>query len=110
MTDVQASLSFNSTSHKALLTRARIYLHNRSYELAVEDFRLALEYTKLPAEQLSIREELHNAERLMEMEKNKAKDYYATLGVSRLCTDKELRAAYKRLSLIHHPDKQAHVV
>jgi DnaJ-class molecular chaperone len=33
------------------------------------------------------------------------KDYYAILGVSEQATEEELRRAYRRLALTHHPDK-----
>jgi DnaJ-class molecular chaperone len=32
------------------------------------------------------------------------KDYYATLGVPRTATDKEIRAAFRKLARTHHPD------
>src|SRR5215212_3933782 len=32
------------------------------------------------------------------------KDYYATLGVSKSATDKELKQAYRKLARKHHPD------
>jgi len=32
------------------------------------------------------------------------KDYYATLGVAKTATDKELKAAYRKLARKHHPD------
>jgi DnaJ-domain-containing protein 1 len=34
-------------------------------------------------------------------------DYYKQLGISREATDKEIRTAYRRQALIHHPDKAA---
>ena len=35
---------------------------------------------------------------------NMAKDYYETLGVDRGATEKDIRAAYRRLARQHHPD------
>src|SRR6478672_12310882 len=32
------------------------------------------------------------------------KDYYATLGVAKTATDKELKQAYRKLARKHHPD------
>lgn len=34
-----------------------------------------------------------------------AEDYYEVLGISKDATNKEIRKAFKRLALIHHPDK-----
>src|SRR5210317_116916 len=32
-------------------------------------------------------------------------DYYSILGVSKNASDKELKSAYKKLSMQHHPDR-----
>jgi molecular chaperone DnaJ len=32
------------------------------------------------------------------------KDYYSILGISRSATDKDIKAAYRRLARVHHPD------
>jgi DnaJ-class molecular chaperone len=36
-----------------------------------------------------------------------AHDYYATLEVSPKATNDEIKASYRRLALLHHPDKNA---
>lgn len=32
-------------------------------------------------------------------------DYYDTLGIAKDASNKEIRKAFKKLALIHHPDK-----
>ena len=39
------------------------------------------------------------------MSDNAAVDYYKVLGVGRKVTPDELKKVYRRLALIHHPDK-----
>ena len=38
-------------------------------------------------------------------EEKKKKDLYSILGVKKTATNEEIRAAYRRLVLIYHPDK-----
>ena len=39
------------------------------------------------------------------LKRSKTKDYYKILGVPRDCGDADIKKAYRRESLKHHPDK-----
>ena len=51
----------------------------------------------------ALRSELKKAE--VALKRSKTKDYYKILGVERDCSDTDIRKAYRRESLKHHPDK-----
>lgn len=39
------------------------------------------------------------------LKRSKSKDYYKVLDVPKTATDKEIKAAYRKISKVHHPDK-----
>ncbi|TBU30990.1 protein prenylyltransferase [Dichomitus squalens] len=106
LADTEASLELNSTSFKALRTRARINLHLERYDGAIADFKSAIEqagFENCDADVRALRAELKKAE--VALKRSKTKDYYKILGVERDCSDADIRKAYRRESLKHHPDK-----
>ena len=106
LVDTEASLLLQPGSFKALRTRARIELHNEQYDEAIADFRSALEQAEFDgadADVRSLRGELKRAEAALR--RSKTKDYYKILGVARDCNEADIKKAYRRESLKHHPDK-----
>lgn len=124
MDDVQASLTLNPTSFKALRTRARLHMHAEDFLSAVGDLQEAM----LCATEQYIKDalllELGEAERALEELRNTKQDYYEVLGrmhsnmsiiscsdewhctgVSRSCPQVDIKKAYRLLSLKYHPDK-----
>lgn len=43
----------------------------------------------------------------MALKKSKRKDYYKILGVERQASEDEIKKAYRKRALIHHPDRHA---
>lgn len=106
MADIEESITLNPGNFKALRTRARIHLNLENLEGSVADFKTALEQAKFEdsiAEVRSLQAELKKAEAALK--RSKTKDYYKILGVPRECTETEIKKAYRKESLIHHPDK-----
>ena len=50
-----------------------------------------------------IAKEIRSAE--MELKKSKRKDYYKILSVEKDASDMEIKKAYRKLAIVHHPDK-----
>jgi DnaJ homolog subfamily C member 7 len=104
--DTEASLVIQPGSFKALRTRARIRLHKEQYDEAIADFRSALEQAEFDSadgDVRALRGELKRAEAALK--RSKTKDYYKILGVPRDCNETDIKKAYRRESLKHHPDK-----
>ena len=98
-----SALDLAPESFKALRTRARAQLVLERYEDAVRDFNSALEYADTDTEKRALRTELKKAEAALK--RSKTKDYYKILGLARDCTEADIKKAYRRESLKHHPDK-----
>ena len=106
LVDTEASLLLQPGSFKALRTRARIRMHNEQYDEAIADFRSALEQAEFESADGDVRVlrgELKRAEAALR--RSKTKDYYKILGVARDCHEADIKKAYRRESLKHHPDK-----
>lgn len=108
LTDTDASIELSPNSFKALRTRARINLHLEKYDACVADFKSAIteaqnEGSATEADVRALKSELKKAEAALK--RSKTKDYYKILGVARDATESEIKKAYRRESLKHHPDK-----
>ncbi|KAG2012165.1 DnaJ protein [Coprinopsis cinerea AmutBmut pab1-1] len=108
LADTDESLKLFPHSFKALRTRARLNLNLENYDASIADFKSAIqeasnEGSATEADVRALKSELKKAEAALK--RSKTKDYYKILGVSRDCTEVEIKKAYRRESLKHHPDK-----
>ena len=84
---------------KVLRRRADAYIKLERYEEAVQDLKLAVE---LEGNNHDVRK-LRDAER--ELKKSQRKDYYKILEIGKDASESEIKKAYRKLALQHHPDK-----
>ena len=94
------ALTYNPTCLPALLSKAQRQLDADDFEAAISSLNEAKE---VHGNTQKLQELLNKAHTLLK--RSKTKDYYKILGVDRDCSDTDIRKAYRRESLKHHPDK-----
>lgn len=99
--DCTEALKINETYLKALLKRAKCYYDLEKFEECVADYEAALKMEKTH----EIKNLLRDAK--LQLKKSKRKDYYKILGVSKHATDDDIKKAYRKRALVHHPDRHS---
>lgn len=95
------AIKLDDTYMKALLRRAKCYMDLGEYESAVQDYEKINKIDKSRDNRRLLQEAK------MALKRSKRKDYYKILGIERNATDDEIKKAYRKRALIHHPDRHA---
>jgi DnaJ family protein C protein 7 len=98
--DAEKALELDPSYTKARKTRAKALGESGNWEEAVRDLKAIAEEN--PSEP-NIAKDIREAE--MELKKSKRKDYYKILGLQKDATETEIKKAYRKLAIVHHPDK-----
>lgn len=98
--DCERAISLDSTYLKARKTKANAFGQAGKWEDAVREWKSIQE---LDPEDRTIAKEVRKAE--LELKKSQRKDYYKILGVEKDADDNQIKRAYRKLAIIHHPDK-----
>lgn len=100
--DCSAALAANQAYLKALLLRARCHNDLEMYEECVRDYEQAQTQQKT----IEIRQLLNEAK--VNLKRSKRKDYYKILGVGKQASTEEIKKAYRKRAMVHHPDRHSH--
>jgi DnaJ family protein C protein 7 len=98
--DCEKALQLDSSYMKARKTKANALGQAGNWEESVREWKLIAEADPSDA---SLQKEARKAE--LELKKSKRKDYYKILGVEKDATEQEIKKAYRKLAIVHHPDK-----
>jgi curved DNA-binding protein CbpA/Tfp pilus assembly protein PilF len=98
--DCNKALELDPSYTKARKTRAKALGESGNWEEAVRELKAM--YEANPSEP-GLAKEIRDAE--LELKKSKRKDYYKILGLEKDCTETEVKKAYRKLAIVHHPDK-----
>ncbi|KAH4345883.1 hypothetical protein HBH98_117050 [Parastagonospora nodorum] len=98
--DCDKALELDPSYTKARKTRAKALGESGNWEEAVRELKAM--YEANPSEP-GLAKEIRDAE--LELKKSKRKDYYKILGLEKDCTETEVKKAYRKLAIVHHPDK-----
>ncbi|GFO13168.1 Dnaj homolog subfamily c member 7-like, partial [Plakobranchus ocellatus] len=99
--DCSRALELDDTYLKAYMRRAKCYTDTELYDEAVRDYEKIYKMSKT----IENKQLLQNAK--IELKKSKRKDYYKILGVHKSASEDEIKRAYKKRALIHHPDRHS---
>jgi len=98
--DTTRALELDPSYTKARKTRSKALGESGDWEEAVRELKGVQEAN--PSEP-GIAKDIRNAE--LELKKSKRKDYYKILGVEKDASDTAIKKAYRKLAIVHHPDK-----
>jgi DnaJ family protein C protein 7 len=101
ITDCTKAIELDDSYLKAYLRRAKCFQEMEQYEEAVRDYEKIYKMDKTRDNKRLLQDAK------LELKKSKRKDYYKILGVGKDASEDEIKKAYRKRALLHHPDRHS---
>ncbi|KAF6036840.1 DNAJC7 [Bugula neritina] len=99
--DCNSAIALDEKYVKAFARRAAAYTSLEKYEEALRDYEAVLKLDPTPQNKQAV------STAKLELKKSQRKDYYKILGVDKHVSDDQLKKAYRKRAMIHHPDRHS---
>ncbi|XP_026277240.1 dnaJ homolog subfamily C member 7 [Frankliniella occidentalis] len=101
ISDCSAALKLDEKYVKALLRRAKCHTDLNMLEEAVFDYEKAVQIERTRDNRRLLQEAK------LALKRSKRKNYYKVLGIDKTASDEDIKKAYKKRALEHHPDRHS---
>ncbi|XP_043480997.1 dnaJ homolog subfamily C member 7-like [Leptopilina heterotoma] len=101
VTECTEALRLDENYLKALLRRAQCYMDLQEFEEAVRDYEKAYKMSKTRNNKRLL------TEAKLALKKSQRKDYYKILGIDKNASTDDIKKAYRKRAMVHHPDRHA---
>jgi len=99
--DCTAAINLDEGYLKAYLRRAKCYQQEEMHEEAVRDYEKVSKLDRTSEHKRLLQEAK------IQLKRSKRKDYYKILGVQKGANEDEIKKSYRKMALVHHPDRHA---